>query len=231
MAALSHNGASATLLAFPGAARDYSSGVISAALRHHRLPECLVAQLLRATAGAADAEPALARALRARMRVEPLNLDTANAILLMGASGAGKSAVAAAIAAKARREIGLLTAQEGLARLRAGALPQGKLVVMEAEGFHPLNPKARGAFAALGDMNGVDTVGVVCATGDAEDAAEMVSGFRFRRLIVTGLDRTRRLGALTAAATAGARLAHVLRDGTLENLYPDDLAAALLAPG
>ena len=103
-------------------------------------------------------------------------------------------------------------------------------MVIEAEGFHPLNPKARGAFAALNDIAGALAVGVVSATGDAEDAAEMVTAFRFRRLIVTGLDRTRRLGALTAAATAGARLAHVLRGGTLQNLYPDELAAALLSP-
>ena len=111
--------------------------------------------------------------------------------------------------------------------LRAGEA--AKLVVMEAEGFHPLNPRARGAFAALAEIEGVDTVGVISAAGDAEDAAEMVAAFRFRRLIVTGLDRTRRLGALAAAATAGAGLAHVLKDGALEKLSPDDLAAALLA--
>jgi len=101
---------------------------------------------------------------------------------------------------------------------------------MEADGFHPLNPKARGAFAALSDMEDALAVGVVSAAGDAEDAAEMVKALRFRRLIITGLDRARRLGALTAAATSGARLAHVLKNGALENLYPDDLAAALLAP-
>jgi flagellar biosynthesis protein FlhF len=228
MAALSQPRESATLLAFPGAARDFSAGVIAAALRRHRLPERLTTQLLRATAGAPDPRTALARALAARMAVEPLNLDAAGAILLTGASGVGKSAVAAAIANAARRDAVLTTAQEGLAQLRAGALPQGKLVVMEAEGFHPLNPKARGAFAALGDIDGIDTVGVVSAAGDAEDAAEMVVAFRFRRVIVTGLDRTRRLGALAAAVTAGTRLAHVLKDGALEDLCPDDLAAALL---
>jgi flagellar biosynthesis protein FlhF len=229
MAALSHTHESATLLAFPGMARDFSSGTIAAALRRHRLPERLTTQLLRAAAGAPDPRIALARALSARMHVEPLNLNTPNAILLTGAAGVGKSAVAAAIAAKARRETVLLNAREGLAQLRAGTLPRGKLVVMEAEGFHPLNPKARGAFAALADIEGVDTVGVVSAAGDAEDAAEMVAAFRFRRVIVTGLDRTRRLGALAAAVTAGARLAHVLKDGALENLYPDDVAALLLA--
>jgi hypothetical protein len=229
MAALSHTRESATLLAFPGAARDFSSGVIGAALRRHRLPERLTTQLLRATAGAPDPKAALARALCARMAVEPLKLDAGNAILLTGASGVGKSAAAAAIAGAAPCEAIVMRAQEGLAQLRAGALPQGKLVVMEAEGFHPLNPRARGAFAALAGIDGVDTVGVISAAGDAEDAAEMVAAFRFRRLIVTGLDRTRRLGALAAAATAGARLAHVLKGGALEKFTPDDLAAALLA--
>ncbi len=231
MTALHRHQQSATLLAFPGAAHNLSSGVIAAALRRHRLPEKLAAQLLRAAIGNPDPQAALAEALDTHMTLEPLNLDSARPILLIGESGVGKSAAAAAIAARAGREILLLPAREGLARLRAGSLPAGVLAVMEAEGFHPLNPKARGAFAALGDMEDVLAVGVVSAAGDAEDAAEMVKALRFRRLIVTGLDRARRLGALTAAVTGGARLAHVLRNGSLENLYPDDLAAALLAPG
>jgi hypothetical protein len=229
MAALCAHRESATLLAFPGATQNISSGVIAAALRRHRVPELLAAQLLR-LATAPDPHTALARALSSRMGVTPLDLAGSRPILLIGAEGVGKSAVAAAMAGNARRPMLLLNAQDGLARLRAGTLPHGQLVVMEADGFHPLNPKARGAFAALNDIEGVEAVGVVCASTDAEDAAEMVSGFRFRRLIVTGLDRTRRLGALTAAATAGARLAHVLRGSALENLYPDDLAAALLVP-
>jgi hypothetical protein len=220
---------SATLLAFPGAAREISTGVIAAALRRHRVPDLLAAQLLRAGAGIADPEKALARALSSRMMVEPLDLEAAHGILLIGASGAGKSQAAAAIAGAARRQTILLNAQDGLAQLRAGTMARGTLTVMEAEGFHPLNPKARGAFAALSDIEDALAVGVISASGDAEDAAEMVTGFRFRRLIVTGLDRTRRLGALTAAVTAGARLAHVLKKGALETLYPDDLAAALLA--
>jgi flagellar biosynthesis protein FlhF len=228
MAALQHQ-KSATLLAFPGVGQNIAGGVIAAALRHHRLPELLSTQLLRA---ARDADPhtALARALSGRMGVAPLEFSTTRPILLIGASGVGKSAVAAAIARATTREVLLLNAQEGLAQLRAATLPRGKLVVMEADGFHPLNPKARGAFAALSEIEGIEAVGVVSAAGDAEDAAEMVAAFRFRRLIVTGLDRTRRLGTLTAAACAGARLAHVLKGGALENLYPDDLAAALLSP-
>jgi flagellar biosynthesis protein FlhF len=224
----------ATLLAFPGAGQNQHSGAIAAALRRHRLPERLTAQLLRATAGASDPQAALARALASRMTVEPLDLSAARPILLIGASGAGKSRAAAAIATAATamtgREVLLLTAREGLAQLRAGMLPRHPLVVMEAEGFHPLNPKARGAFAALSDMGDVLAVGVVSAAGDAEDVAETVAACRFRRLIVTGLDRTRRLGALAAAAAGGARLAHLVRGGALETLSPADLAAGLLAP-
>ena len=69
------------------------------------------------------------------------------------------------------------------------------LTVMEADGFNPLNARARSAFAALGDIEGVETIGVVSALSDAEDVSDMVPAFRFRRVIVTGLDRTRRLGA------------------------------------
>jgi flagellar biosynthesis protein FlhF len=230
MAALRQHRESAALIAFPGAGQNLSAGVIAAALRRHRLPEHLAAQLVRDAAGKAGPQTALAAALDARMTAEPLDLETARPILLIGESGAGKSAAAAAIAARAGRDLLLLNAQDGLAQLRAGTLPRGPLVVMEAEGFHPLNPRARGAFAALNDAEGVLAVGVISAAGDAEDAAEMVKALRFRRLIVTGLDRARRLGALTAAVTGEARLAHVLKHGSLENLYPDDLATALLAP-
>lgn len=228
MAALSQHRQSATLLAFPGAGQSQSCGVIAAALHHHRLPERLTAQLLRAAAGASDPQAALTRALASRMTVEPLDLSATRPILLIGASGAGKSQAAAAIAAATDRDVLLLPAREGLAQLRAGMLPTRPLVVMEAEGFHPLNPKARGAFAALSDMEDVLAVGVVSATGDAEDVADTVAACRFRRLIVTGLDRTRRLGALVAAVTGRARLTHLVQNGALESLTPAKLAALLL---
>jgi signal recognition particle GTPase len=51
-------------------------------------------------------------------------------------------------------------------------------------------------------------------------------------VIVTNLDRTRRLGALLAAVTSGARLAHVSTgphaDDALESLAPGVLATRLL---
>ena len=80
---------------------------------------------------------------------------------------------------------------------------------MEADGFNPLNARAASAFSALGDIEGVETIGVVSALGDAEDVADLVAAFRFRRVIVTNMDRTRRLARTLAAVTSGARLAHV----------------------
>jgi hypothetical protein len=233
MGALSVSHESATLIAFPGAAKSHAASVIAPALKAHRLPELLTAQLLRTAGHAADPHAALTHALTLRMTHQPLNLARAHGILLVGPSGAGKSTVARMIADAARpRESLILNAREGLARFRAGELPDGRLVVMEADGFHPLNPKARGAFAALNDIADVETVGVVSAAGDAEDVAETIAAFRFRRLIVTGLDRTRRLGALAAAATSGAAIAHLARDSSLESLEAADLAELLLtAPG
>jgi flagellar biosynthesis protein FlhF len=230
MAALSVTRQSATLIAFPGAPSGHGVAAIAAALRAHRLPELLAAQLLRAVGNAGDPLAALAQALAARMRLQPLNLERAHGVLLMGVQGAGKSTVAAAIAAASPRETLTLNAREGLARFRAGELPDGRLVVMEADGFHPLNPKARGAYAALNDIAGVETIGVVPASGDAEDVAETIAAFRFKRIIVTGLDRTRRLGALAAAVTSGASLAHLLQNGTLATLEASDLAEMLLIP-
>jgi flagellar biosynthesis protein FlhF len=110
--------------------------------------------------------------------------------------------------------------------------PPELLTVMEADGFNPLNPRAACAFSALGDIDGVVTIGVVSALNDAEDVGDIVTRFRFRRVIVTGLDLTRRLGAVLAASLSGARLAHVTygprpEDG-LELLEPGALAAQLL---
>ncbi|MDB5739604.1 MAG: hypothetical protein JWP16_644, partial [Alphaproteobacteria bacterium] len=106
------------------------------------------------------------------------------------------------------------------------------LTVMEADGFNPLNARAASAFSALGEIEGVETIGVVSALNDAEDVSDIVAAFRFRRVIVTNMDRTRRLGAALAAITGGARLAHVTHgprpEDALEMLAPGALAAMLL---
>ena len=231
------------LVAFP---RADLRRLLGAALKRHRLPEELALELVRTAVNFPDAraDAALAWALGSRLVPAPLDLAKAQGILLVGPAGSGKSAVAAKIARSARligRAVQLTRAHGGLALLRvreSGRENQRSskapelLTVMEADGFNPLNPRAVCAFSALGEIDGVETIGVVSALNDAQDIADIVSAFRFRRVIVTGLDRTRRLGAVLAASLSGARLAHVTYgprpDDALETLAPGALAAQLL---
>jgi flagellar biosynthesis protein FlhF len=223
-------------------------GLLGNALKHHRLPEALATQLVREAQQFPDvsADAALAFALDNRMKAEPIDFNRARGILLVGPAGGGKSAVAAKImhaATLAGRRTELQRAENGLALFRTRSVRESGsdkkdvnsydlLTVMEAEGFNPLNARAASAFSALGDIEGVETIGVVSALNDAEDVADIVSAFRFRRVIVTHMDRTRRLGATLAAITGCARLAHVTHgpraEDALEVLQPGALAALLL---
>ena len=224
----------ATLLAFPHRAQ---SPRLAAALKYHRLPERLADSMVRDAADwlDRDMEDVLACVLAARICIVPVDLEKARGILLVGPSGAGKTAVAAKLAyaaALAGREVERAGAADGLALFRTGTHPPGRLTIMEAEGFNPTNARARSAFAALGEIEGVETIGVISALGDAEDVSETMLSLRFRRVIVTGLDRTRRLGATVAAITGTARLAHVTAgpraDDPLETLSAPALAKLLL---
>ncbi len=226
--------AQAAVLAFP---RADQRAALGSALKHHRLPELLAAQLLREAAKFPEvsADAALAFALDGRMTCAPLDFDKARGILLVGPSGAGKSAVAAKIIHAAQltgRKTELVRADGGLALFRSRTPQPGLLTVMEADGFNPLNARAASAFSALGDIEGVETIGVVSALSDAEDVSDLVQAFHFRRVIVTNMDRTRRLGATLAAVTCGARLAHVTHgprpEDALEILAPGALATLLL---
>jgi flagellar biosynthesis protein FlhF len=210
---------------------------LSAALKRHRLPESLAAALVREAAKFPEVsmDAALAFALDQRMTAEPIDFEKARGILLVGPAGAGKSAVAAKILHAAKligRRTELARADGGLALFRTGTNPPDLLTVMEADGFNPLNARAASAFSALGEIEGVETIGVISALNDAEDVADIVSAFRFRRVIVTNMDRTRRLGAVLAAVTGGARLAHVTHgsrpEEALEMLAPGILASLLL---
>jgi flagellar biosynthesis protein FlhF len=225
----------AQLLAFPGLTALRAR--LAPALRHHRLPEILADNLIRETADWPDRglEDALACALAARLCIQPVDLEKARGLLLVGPSGAGKSAVAAKLAHAAvlmGREVERAGANDGLALFRSGTHPPGRLTIMEAEGFNPINRRAASAFACLSDLAHVETIGVVSALGDAEDVREIVSALRFRRVIVTGLDCTRRLGATIAAITGGTRLGHVTAgprcDDPLESLTAPALAKMLL---
>ena len=222
------------VVAFPRADLRASLG---AALKQHRLPESLAAALVREAAKFPDVsmDAALAFALDQRMTAAPIDFEKARGILLVGPAGAGKSAVAAKIIHAAKligRRTELARADGGLALFRTGTNPPELLTVMEADGFNPLNARAASAFSALGEIEGVETIGVISALNDAEDVSDIVSAFRFRRVIVTNMDRTRRLGAVLAAVTGGARLAHVTHgprpEEALEMLAPGALASLLL---
>ncbi len=222
------------LVAFPRADLRH---LLGAAMKRHRLPESLAQDLVRDAAHFPDVsvDAALAYALAQRMAPAPIDFEKARGILLVGPSGAGKSAVAAKImriAALIGRKTMSARADGGLALFRTGTNPPELLTVMEADGFNPLNARAASAFSALGDIEGVETIGVVSALHDAEDVSDIVEGFRFRRVIVTNMDRTRRLGAALAACMSGAQLAHVTYgprpEDALEMLEPGALAAQLL---
>jgi len=92
--------------------------------------------------------------------------------------------------------------------------------------------RARTAFGCVGGRQDSETIGVVSATADAEAVSEIITTFQLKRIIVTGLDMAGRFGALAAAVTQGAQLAHVSRsahaDAPLESLSPRELANLLL---
>ena len=222
------------LIAFP---RTDLRHLLGAAMKRHRLPESLGQALVREAGNFTQvgADVALGVVLAQRLVPAPIDFEKACGILLVGPSGAGKSAVAAKIlhaAALVGRKTELARADGGLALFRTGTNPPDLLTVMEADGFNPLNVRAASAFSALGNIEGVETIGVVSALLDAEDVSDIVTAFRFRRVIVTHMDRTRRLGAALAACMSGARLAHVTYgprpEDALEFLESGALAAQLL---
>jgi flagellar biosynthesis GTPase FlhF len=234
------------LIAFPRADLRH---LLGAAVKRHRLPEELGQALVRDAANFPDVSPdtALACALARRMSLAPIDFEKTRGILLVGPAGSGKSAVAAKIhhaATLIGRKVELARADGGLALFRTGSVresgsdnktirnPPELLTIMEADGFNPLNTRAASAFSALGEIGGVETIGVVSAMSDAEDISDLVAAFRFRRVIITNMDRTRRLGASLAASLSGARLAHVTygprpEDG-LQTLEAAALAAQML---
>src|SRR6185312_8898529 len=138
-----------------------------------------------------DMTLALATALDKRMQSAPIDLATAPALLLAGCNGAGKTAVAAKIAAHARmagRKVTLIAADadgagavarletfarhldadiaipnsvEQLSETVAKTIASKALALIDTAGFDPRNPKSRTAFAALGCIDGVETIGVV----------------------------------------------------------------------
>lgn len=215
--------------------------------------------------GLSDMTLALASALDRRMRTSPLDMSASHALLLVGPSGAGKTAVAAKIAAHARlvgrnvklvasdtagagavarletfgEHLGIVTAiaesAEDVAQAVADGVEDNVLTIIDTAGFDPRNGRARAAYAALARVPHIEALGVVSATADSEEIAEIAAALvtlGANRLVATGLDVTRRLGALLAAATHGPALAHVTRSpfvaGGLETLTPLSLSRLLI---
>lgn len=225
----------AAVIAFP--ARQADSALVEA-IKSHRLPGALESALLREAALCGGGRAGLARALAARLRPLPLDLARARTIFLFGPSGAGKSAVAGKIAQAARtlgREARIVAAAKGLAHT---ATTDDQLIIADCAGFNPRNAKARAAFGALGAApsrdSQVQAIAIVSALGDAQEISELAAALALRRVIVTGLDMTRRAGALAAACLQGAALVHVTRgpgpEAGLETLTAPGLAALLTAP-
>ena len=216
-------------------------------------------------AGLSNMTLALASALDKRVTTQPIELTRSAALLLTGPHGAGKTAVAAKLAAHARmagRSVKLIAGDAqgagAVARLQtfaehldapfvvaenaealgvavAEASKANELAIIDTAGFDPRNGKARSAFSALAKIDTVEALGVISATGDAEESSEIAAALTSlgaRRLVVTGLDLVRRLGTLAAAASEGLALAHVTRSpfvaGGLESLTPLSLARALI---
>ena len=215
--------------------------------------------------GLSDMTLALATALDKSMRIEPFDPATSGAILLMGLPGAGKTGVAARLAAQhclagkpvllaatdletagqvARLEdfaacLNVPVLRAGAPEMLADAVRQAResqaLLIADTGGCDPRDtlPRALLAFLSAGQ---VDLVGILSATGDAEEAGEIADALvklGARRLIVTGLDLSRRKGSLIAIALCGVPIAHVtsspyLADG-LECLTPMALARMLTA--
>ena len=122
-----------------------------------------------------------------------------------------------------------------LTKLVGECISKKTFVIIDTAGFDPRDAKARTAFTALGQIGRVESIGVVSALNDAEEISEIVEALAAlgaKRLIVTGLDLTRRAGGLIAAATQGLPLAHVTRSpfiaGGLESPTSLSLARLLL---
>jgi flagellar biosynthesis protein FlhF len=151
-------------------------------------------------------------------------------------SGAGAVARLEAFARHIDAPFVIAENAEALAKIVAECAKENIVAIIDTSGFNPRNGKARSAFAALAKIDNVEAVGILSAAIDAEEAGEVagaLSTLGARRLIVTGADLVRRLGALVSAATSGLPIAHITSSpyvaAGLENITPLSLARALIA--
>jgi signal recognition particle GTPase len=231
-----------------------------AALLLHRVPEGLAYALADEAGKAGHDEDcrALASALEGRMQARPIDYVRSHALMLRGLQGAGKSSVAAKIAVQAHltgrdvrvlapdadaaplrrlgKELGIKVVEgrtvQAIAKAVSDAAARKALVIVDTQGYNPRNAKVRAAFSALGQIGDTQSIAVVSALCDAAELSDIVGALNAERMIVTGLDLTRRAGALTVAATHRVPIAHVARSGFagdgLEPLTPLALANILL---
>jgi flagellar biosynthesis protein FlhF len=156
---------------------------------------------------------------------------------LVASDSAGAGAVAR-LETFARHLDSAMTVAESAAELNtlvSECLSKKTFVVVDTAGFDPRDGRARAAFSALAQMGKLEAIGVVSALTDAEEVseiAEALAGLGAKRLIVTGVDLTRRMGAITAAACQSIPLSHVTQSpfvaGGLESPTSLSLARLLL---
>jgi len=116
------------------------------------------------------------------------------------------------------------------------AVPAGAATLVDAPGCNPFDARELTEIAAFAEAVDAEPILVLPAGLDAAEAADIAAAFArigAARLIVTGVDSARRLGALLAAAEAGrlalaqVGIARRIADG-LCRLRPETLASLLL---
>ena len=194
-------------------------------LAWHGIPPALAAELTGDD---------LATALAHTLRFGTLPLGTEAPLLLAGAPGAGKTLTTARLATRlvlgghmplvisadgrragAAEELAAYTRLLGLELIVANkpasisrALPHrapGAPVLIDTAGLNPFDPAQIDAVSALADAAGAETVLVLAAGQDVQEAAEQAeifAGLAVRHLVPTRLDISRRLGGVVLASHA-----------------------------
>src|SRR6185436_11475817 len=178
---------------------------IEAMLERNRVPRALASALAHDADASLlpDLCLALSSALDKRMRMDAVDAKTQTALLVAGPYGAGKTTIAAKLAAQARhleREVWLAATDVDsagqrerletfaghldvtvlatpsptlLAEAIAEAREAGALLIADSAGIDPRRPTQEAlGYAATA---GIELLGVVSATTDAEDAGEIAS--------------------------------------------------------
>jgi len=158
------------------------------------------------------------------------------ALIGADAEGAGAAARLQTFALHLGADFVLADSADAIVKSVARACGGDALAIVDTMGFDPRQSKMRAAFAALAAVDGIEPIALLSSSCDAEEAGEMAASLAqlgAQRLIVTGLDLVRRLGALVSAASQGLALAQVTRSpyvaGGLETLTPLSLARLLIA--